>query len=286
MGARPVLDAVQEQQHVIEGLRRTVAKQGLVIDYIARIAGLTSQVTAIHKAADVNNPGQPIPDPPSEGPEETTEQAATPEAMDSPLVPGQTPGSVQRLPAETTATPMDPGTTLPTAPYNDLVNVQAPIAGTEEHVPYDQTRTEVDVRVGDPMNPQRAFPWGLGPDAQGQQGGQGSQRAASRSMASLRLARLRLQAGTAEGDDLRVAASIEADGSITDEAIDSEISTLAGVVKAAAKRTQRPAAAVPRSASSVQRTTPSLVGGQGPGLSAEASHGSVDEDMENADLFL
>jgi hypothetical protein len=281
MGARPVLDAVQEQQQIIEGLRRTVAKQGLVIDYIARVAGITRQVTAIHKAADVNNPAQPIPDPPSEGPSETTEQAATPEAMDSPLVPGQTPGSVQRLPAETTGTPMDPGTTLPTGPYTDLVNVQAPIAGTEEHVPYDQTRTEVDVRVGDPMNPERAFPWGLGPDAQG---GQGGQRAASRSMASLRLARLRLQAGTAEGDDLQVAASIEADASITDAAIDSEIGTLAGVVKAAARRTQRPAAAVPRSSSSVARTTPSLVGGQG--LTSEASHSGVDEDMENADLFL
>lgn len=264
---RPALAAVAEQQNIIEGLRRTVAKQDLVIDYIARMAGVTNEVSAIRRTADAENPGQPVPNPPSQPAVETTEQAVTPEAYDNPLNPGQTPGSVGDVPADTTGTPMDPGTTLPTAPYNNLTDVTAPVAGTETHVPNEQTRTEVDVRVGDPMNPQQAFPWTM----------------ANRTMASLRLARLRLQAGIAEGDDLQVAASIEADASLSNEGIESEINTLGSVVKAASRRTQRPAAAVPRPAGSVQRTTPSLVGTANPGLSVEAGLAS-DSDAE--DIFL
>jgi hypothetical protein len=102
-------------------------------------------------------------------------------------------------------------------------------------------------------------------------------------MASIRLAKLRLQAGTAAGEELSVAASIEGDQGLSTEAIEQEITTLSGVIKAASKRTQRPAAAVPRSAS-VQRTTPSLVSSEG--LTVEAGASGVEDDMENADLFL
>lgn len=274
---RPIVAAVQQQQQIIEGLRRTVAKQELVINYIAKVAGISPQIDAIRRTADIDNPAQPVPNPPDGPPAETTEQAVTPEAYDSPLNPGQTPGSTQNVPADATGTPLDPGATLPTAPYNNLLEVTAPVAGTEEgQVPLEQVRTEVDVRVGDPMNLETAFPWNMG---QGQPGG--GVTAANRSMASLRLARLRLQAGTAEGsDDLRVAASIEADASLSNEAIESEITTLAGVVKAAGRRSQRPAGVVPKAAS-VQRTTPSLV--QQPGLTAEASM-ATDGDAE--DIFL
>lgn len=277
--SRPVLAAVAEQQQTIEGLRRTVAAQNLVIDYIARVAGITKQVEAIRRTADIENPAQPVPNPPEQPATETTEQAVTPEAYDSPLIPGQTPGSVQDVPADATGTPMDPGVTLPTAPYNNLTEVTAPVAGTESgEVPLEQTRTEVDVRVGDPMNLQRAFPWNISPDAQG---ASPSATASNRAMASLRLARLRIQAGLATGDDLQVCAGIESDASLSDAAIESEINTLAGVVKAASRRSQRPAGVVPRSAS-VQRTTPSLVG-ESQGITAEASSAS-DSDAE--DIFL
>jgi hypothetical protein len=285
MGNRPAQAAMQAQQQQInmtaqkvkslaeenDSLRKTVAKQGLVIDYIARVAGITEHVAAIHKQADAENPAQPVPNPPSQPATESTEEAVTPEAYDHPLAPGQTPGSVQDLPADTTGTPMDPGTTLPTAPYNELVDVQAPVSGTETQLPLEQTRTEVDVRVGDPMNPEVAYPW--------------TTASQNRTVASLRLARLRIQAGTAEGDDIQVAASIEGDEKITTEAISHEIHTLEGVVRAAARRTQRPANVVPRSAS-VQRTAPSLVGGQQQGLVSEAALGSVSDDLENADIFL
>src|SRR3982751_6737765 len=106
---RPLHVAAQAQQEYLDSLTHKIARQDLVIDYIARLAGVSNEVTAIRKAADLDNPAPPGATPPSEGPSESTEEAATPEAYDSPLVPGQTPGSVQDLPADATGTPMDPG---------------------------------------------------------------------------------------------------------------------------------------------------------------------------------
>lgn len=280
---RPLVAALQQQQTEVEHLRRTVAKQGLIIDFIAKMAGISPQVAEIRRVADLENPAQPVDNPPEQPAIETTEQAATPEAYDSPLNPGLTPGSVQHLPAATTGTPMDPGTTLPTSPYNNLTEVTAPVAGTESgEVPLPATRTEVDVRVGDPMNMERAFPWNISPDAQGgsPESGEfsGGAKTSNRTMASIRLARLQIQAGVASGDDLQVAASIEGSDR-TDAQIDDQISTLASVVRANNKAGQRPAGVVPRAAA--RRPAPSMV--QQPGLQAQAALGT-DEDVQ--DLFL
>lgn len=311
-----LVEHAREQYGVVEGLRRNAAKQDLVIDYISRVAGITPQVTAIRKRADVENPAQPVPNPGSQQATETTEQALAPETMDNPMAPGMTPGSVQDLPADVTGTPMDPGATLPTAPYNQLTDVTAPVSGTETQRPLPETRTEVDVRVGDPMNQERAFPWTLGPDAMGQQGqqggsqrqssqqegqqhaasrqeqpeqGQGQQEGSStRTAASIRLARLRIQAGAEQGDDLTVAAGIEADASLSNHDIEHEIGVLSNVMKAAAARNgqgqQRPGHLVPRAASSVQRTTPSLANGGGTGHERTASASGYD-DTADSDLF-
>lgn len=308
------VSVINQQRDLLISMHRTAAKQDLVTDYIARIAGITPQVTAIRKRADVENPAQPVPNPASQQATETTEQAVMPETYDNAMAPGMTPGSVQQLPADTTGTPMDPGATLPTAPYNDLTDVTAPVAGAETQRPLPETRTEVDVRVGDPMNLERAFPWqpNVGPDAMGggQGGGQqqrqssqqqGQQRAASRqepeqsdeaqsanrTTASIRLARLRIQAGVANGEDLSVAAGIEADANLSDSDIDHEINTLSNVMRAASSRQgqqQRPGHLVPRAASSVQRTTPSLANGGG-GQQAMASASNVGDDTADADLF-
>jgi hypothetical protein len=275
---RPLQEAMLGQQQQIESLRRTVATQNVLIDYIANLAGISSHVTAIRKKADVENPAQPVPNPPSEQAYETTEQALAPAAYDNPQAIGQTPGSVNNVPADTTDVALAPGESLPTSPYNQLDNVQAPIAGTETQLPLEQTRTEVDVRVGDPMNPQPAYPWTL-------DGGQ--QRASSnRTMASLHLARLRMQAGVAGGstDDLSVAASIESDAALSDNDIEKEISTLAKVTAAASQSQSRPANLVPRSASGVRRTTPSLASAPS-GTNHLASASSVGDDTKDADLF-
>lgn len=300
-GNRPLMQAMASQQKTLEATRQHMARvtarnaelerqfaiQGLQLAYVARLAGVTKEVEAIKRQADIDNPAQPVPNPPSEAPVETTEQAATPEAYDNPNQIGQTPGANQGVAAETTATPMDPGVTLPTAPYNQLLNVSAPVAGTETHTPPDTTRIETDVRVGDPMNPETAYPLNpaFGPSAQqgttpprdGEMSQTGSR---NRTLASMRLARHRITAGLVRGDEFAVAASIEGDQNLSDAMIRHEIATLSQVTKAAARQA-RPQGLVPRSASGVQRTTPSLVTQPAPITSVAGSVGAYDEDAES-----
>lgn len=289
-GTRPVIQAVKGQQEIVQVQQRHIAALEnfatsqahqvevlkLQLAYVARLAGVSPEMDAIKKRAtqklgDVNNPAQPVPDPGSQGPTESTEQAATPETYDDPRRPGQTPGSVQEVAADATDLALNPGTSIPTSPYGDMVDVTAPVAGTETHVPNEQTRIETDVRVGDPMNPDTAFAWNpsMGPNNSNGQApttGEMAYHASAedlarvRTMASIKLARLQIQAGIADGDDLSVAAVIESDASLTNEVIQDRISTLASVQKVAAGR-PRPAGLVPRSASA-QRTTPSLASGE------------------------
>lgn len=312
-GNRPLMQAMASQQKTVSALQarnaalearnanleHEAAVQGLQLAYMARLAGLSDQFTAIRtkanemrKKADIDNPAQPVPNPPSQPATESTEEAATPEAYDNPNAIGQTPGANQGVAAETTATPMDPGVTLPTAPFNNLVDVSAPVAGTETHTPPDTTRIETDVRVGDPMNPETAFPLNpaFGPSAQqgttpprsGEMSQTASRNEPGRTMAAVRLARLRVSAGLASGDDLAVAASIEGDASLSMEAIRTEIDTLGKVAKAAGRQTrQRPQGLVPRAAAQgVQRTMPSLVTQPAPITSVAGSVGAIDSDAE------
>lgn len=293
---RPILQAVAEQQKrqisqdkTIAALQRTIEKQDLALTFIAGLAGVSDKVAAIYKQADEANPAQPVPDPGAQGPSESTEQARTPEAQDDPRNQGVTPGSNQGIAADTTDVALAPGESLPTPPYGDLEDVTAPVGGTETHVPNDLTRIEDDVRVGDPTNPEKAFPWTLGdenPQAQDAvaDGASAEQRAASaqgRTMASIHLARLRLAAGIAQGDDLQIAAAINDDSETSDRDIASEIKVLTSVTKAATRQA-RPANLVPKSASA-QRTVPSLAGE--PTLTSLGSAASVADDVSDSDLF-
>lgn len=313
MGNRPLMQAMASQQKALQSLQERnaalaarnadleheAAVQGLQLAFVAKLAGVSKELDAIRaeadkmrKAADIDNPAQPVPNPPSEAPVATTQEAATPEAYDNPNQIGQTPGANQGVAAETTATPMDPGVTLPTAPYNQLINVSAPVAGTETHTAPDTTRIETDVRVGDPMNPETAFPLnpafgpsqqrGTTPPRSGEMSQTASAKESGRTMASVRLARLRVQSGLAQGDDLAVAASIEGDQNLSMEAIRAEIGTLERVAKAAGRQTrQRPQGLVPRAAAQgVQRTMPSLVTQPAPITSVAGAVGSRDEDAE------
>lgn len=303
-GNRPLMQAMASQQALIRKLQSRNSELeyengvlGLQMAYVARLAGVTKEVEAIRtqaalerKKADIDNPAQPVPNPASQPATESTEQAATPEAYDNPNQIGQTPGANQGVAAETTATPMDPGVTLPTAPYNNLVDVSAPVSGTETHVPDQMTRIETDVRVGDPMNPETAYPLNPAFGPSQQQGttpprsGEMSQTASrNRAMASMRLARHRITAGLARGDEFAVAAAIESDASLSEAMIRHEIATLSQVTKAAA-RAQRPQGLVPRAASGaqgVQRTMPSLVTQPAPITSVAGAVGMDDEDAES-----
>jgi hypothetical protein len=289
--SRPVLAAVQDQQKMIQALQAKVAKQELVLAFLTKMAGVSDHVAAIEKQADAANPGQPIPDPPGAAPSESSDQARTPEAQDDPRQQGVTPGSNQGIAADSTDVALAPGQSLPTSPYGDLEDVSAPVDGTQTHVPNEQTRLEVDVRVGDPTNPEQAYPWTLGneapqaEDAVSRGDAAINQQAAkqNRTMASIHLARLRLAAGIAQGDDLQVAAAIDGDKEISDHDISKEISVLSSVTKAASKKaSSRPSNLVPKSAS-VQRTVPSLASDSG--LSSTASAASLADDTADSDLF-
>jgi hypothetical protein len=307
MPNRPVLAAVQAQQKMINGhgtdiemLKHQLAVTSLQLAFVAKLAGVSDELAAIQKQADADNPAQPIPNPPSEQAFETTEEAVTPETQDDPQNPGETPGSVQNLPADSTDTPLQPGVSMPTAPYNELEEVTAPVAGTETQRPLNETRIETDVRVGDPMAPEVAFPWtlpgrqsSLATEAGGVVEGQSPEQVQAdlqvesaqrnRTMASIRLARLRVQAGTASGtDDLAEAGRIEADASLSDDVIEHEIGILSSVVAQKDKARKLAANQAPKTAG-VARTMPSMVGDSGPLV----THSSVSEDIDDAaDLFL
>src|SRR5688572_25124322 len=97
------------------------------------------------------------------------------------------------------------------------------------------------------MNPETAFPLNpaFGPSQQAgttpPRSGEMSQTASQRTMAAIRLARLRVAAGLVQGDDLAVAASIEGDRNLSDAMIRHEIATLGQIVNktASAKRSPK-----------------------------------------------
>ncbi len=265
--------ALASQQVTINALAHKVAVQDLLIDDLADLAGVGNRVTAIRKKADLDNPAQPIDNPPSEPATESTEEAATPEARDNVQAPGMTPGSVDNVAADTTDVALAPGASLPTAPFNQLVNPQAPVAGTETQLPLDQTRIETDVRVGDPTAPDVAYPWTI------------ASAGGSRTTAAIHLARLQIETGVAEPgvtSDLILGGKIAASG-VTDKEIESTIKTLESVRTASKRTASRPASLVPRAASAQQRTVPSLAGGGG--IQAQASASPVSDDTADSDLF-
>lgn len=282
-----------------QALRYRDEVRSLQLARLAALAGVTDEMAAIERhaarvvQADVNNPASPIPDPPEAAPTETTEQTLQPETNDDARTPGETPGSTGRVPAEQVDTPLQPGESMPTSPATQLVDVTAPVAGTPTHVPNEQTRIETDVRTGEPGTWETAFPLNpaFGQDPQAQQSGNsggtgqmtevpGSSRTSGRTMASLRLAKLRIAAGLARGDEFAVAGQIEGDRSLSDAVINHEINTLSSVTKAASRQA-RPANLVPKSASNGQRQAPSM--NTVAAVPASVGAGELDEASE---LFL
>ncbi|MFD8648636.1 RodZ family helix-turn-helix domain-containing protein [Streptomyces mirabilis] len=279
--SRPLIAALQAQQTALDDARRLLAVQGQQISLIARLAGVTEQVNAIgSKTADIANPAQPIPDPGEQAPSETTEQAATPETNDDVRSPGQTGNSTQGVPAASTDTALTPGGTLPAEPYGNLLDVTAPVSGTNTgEVGGPQTRIETDVRGMDPMQPDVAFPWTISdnksnsnPPSTGEMAG-GSP---SRTHACLRLARLKVNAGLAKGDDITLAAALEADTRLTDDLINHEIGVLDTLARKAAKAPSD--GTPPRTVRSAARVAPSLA-------SQSTATSQAREDVADSDLF-
>lgn len=283
---RPVLAALAEQQAQIDVLNGKVASQTEGLTHLARglqtlatMAGVEKQVaSAMLKRADVQNPAQPVPEPPAVPATQSTEEVKTPEAFANVQTPGMVPGSTNDVAADATTTVYTPGQDIPGPPFKNLIDVTAPVDGTQGPRPLSEVKTETDVRVGDPMKPDVAFPL-RGPWQNAQR--TSSADRSNRTMASLRLAKLHIQAGLSEETDEYVAAAgIEKDASRSVEDIEREIGLLGQVHKAAAKRTQPPTSLVPRTASGVQRTVPSM-------QNAPIQRGaSVELDDDASDLFV
>ncbi len=291
-------------------LRRTVAVQqeqlavaGRQLHYLAQLAGVAGEFDAIkrqgaQKIADIMNPAQPIPDPPGGAPTETTQQAEAPETFDDPRNPGLTPGSTNGVPAAMTASPLDPGVTMPTSPYTQLVDPTQPVAGTETHVPLDQTKIETDVHVGDPMvNADNPAGYGFpltgpfaadGAASANTTTSPGMQSNPGRTMASIRLAKLRKSAGlvSADVDEMVLGSQIERTAALTDAMIVHEIGTLDSVVKAAARvqAGRRPQGGPLPKTAGAERRAPSLAGDMG--MSVQASAVSGFDDGDASDLFM
>jgi hypothetical protein len=311
--ARPVIAAMNEQQEQITALRNHAAKQDQVIQaqaeaidrLIARdqvhvqrtsmltrglytlssLAGgdLVRQVTAsMSKRADQQNPAQPVPEPPAEPAPFSTAETEMPEAFADVTSPGLAPGTTNDVAADATSTVY---TDVDMPALNNLIDVTAPVDGTQNPRPLNEVKTHTDVRVGDPMNPQTAWPV-QGPWANAQRTSSKhtpAEDASRRTMASLRLAKLHLASGMAEGDEYTVAANIERDTKRSTAAIESEIENGERYTKAAKKNTpnaDQTRGLVPRTASAGRRSVPSM---QQTASAGAGSAGASDDDA--SDLF-
>lgn len=286
------------------------------LSFLASAAGVDRQLAQIRtnvmrRHADVLNPASPVPDPPEAPPTQTTEQALMPGAMDDPSRPGTTPGANTGVPARQTTTAITPGVEDQTPPATNLIDVTAPVQGTNPSqdggVPLQQRRIETDVRIDpDPLKAHgpgiggqgdngAAFPWildgGQPQQGQGPQVGQGQRaaalyggspldppddaNAARRTFASIRLAKLRVTAGLAQGEELAIAERIEKDASFPVQLIEHEIKVLSAVPQAAPQ--QRP---MQRAAA---RSAPSLAS---VGAVQHYAPAVADADLDASDIFM
>jgi hypothetical protein len=301
MAMRPALAAVLEQQKMLDQTQQALRESQQVIAAlfkadqrktaqiaqltrglaaVARLTGTDTQVrTAIFKRADEQNPAQPVPSPAPEAPYATTADAETPEAHADVRAPGLVPGTNNDTAADATTTTYTPGLDLDSPALNNLIDVTRPVDGTQGPRPLGETKTLVDVRVGDPMNSQVAFPVN-GPYANAQRTSS-VQDSGLRSVAALKLARLRISLGMAESDDdLVLMESIVRDASLSEDMIQREITSLekasAGVQARTAAQVEAPRNLVPRSAA--VRTMPAMNKTSRNELSAQ--------DADAEDIFL
>jgi len=306
----------QAQAHRIAELSAQNEVLSAQLRFLASAAGIDRELAEVgrrvmRRRADVLNPASPVPDPPEAPPTETTEQALQPETMDNAGRPGTTPGANSRVPAAQTTTAITPGVEMQTPPATNLIDVTAPVQGTNPSqdggVPLEQRRIETDVRIDpDPLKAHgpgiggqgdngSAFPWILDarhPDQQGGQVGQGQRAAAlyggshldppneaqasRRTFASIRLAKLRVLAGLAQGDELAVAERIERDASLATPVIEHEISVLSRMPVVDQRQAARP---VQRTAA---RSVPSLAS---VGAASQYAPAAGDYDLDASDIF-
>lgn len=244
---RPILRTVAEQQIMLTSAIKS-------IETIADAAGIDisphrreaqTKIATLRRRADVENPANPIPEPAAEAPAVTTEEAKTPEARVDVTQQGGVPANTD-VPPDATTSVTEQTTVLPVDQSpQEAQDPSKPVQGTQE--PQDG-KIEGEVKIGDPNDSTDMF-------------AETGWTKESRTLASIRLARLRMQAGLEPPqDDLVLGQSIAASQTPSVE-IQKEIDTLARVAAARPPaQDQRPIARslVPRAASASDRSVPSL----------------------------
>jgi len=151
------------RNETLERQMALVANASGLMEPLATIgaAGQARVATLYHKANPAN-PAQPVPEPASEPPVATSQDAVQAEGRDDVTQLGATPVADVQADAVTSVD----------LPYGELANqpvgmnrtdVTAPVQGTETATPPDMTVIPVDARIGNPDNPQPAFPFTIGP---------------------------------------------------------------------------------------------------------------------------
>lgn len=280
---RPALRAIAEQQVRLIATEEKVA-------VIARLAGVEPQmkeidrranrrIASIKRRADAENPAQPVEESSTEGPTDSTQETLGDVKRDQPEGGSQpsanditNPGSTDTtdVSPDATTTVTDPvvahrrrarrkqGEALVDEPLDlNKEDVTQPVDGTTGKRPLEEVRIETDIET----SPSAESETQNNNDAQGIEGPEDSPAekvSSQRTFASIRLARLRIAAGIAQGDDLMLGDSI-ARSAMSDHDITAEVKTLEAVASVKPKAVEQPAprrSGVPSRAAS--RTVPSL----------------------------
>ena len=244
------LKTLAEVKRLLQEVKKNQRAVQAQVEYIGKAAGLERQLKVVRKRADVENPAQPIPEPTPAPAAYSTEE--TRDHTDADLL---TPGGV----AEVSDVSEDLNVDLLEAggvwdvELTDGGDVTVPVAGTTEQRPYDETVINAEVQYRG-LDTELAY--------EESQPLFGEEAKEARFVAALRLARLRLQAGIATGDDLTLATSIS-QSKMKTSAIRQEIKTLDEVVKAGSKK--------PVSRTAARRLVPKAAGRTAPSMAAEAA---------------
>lgn len=228
-------DTMRPAAAIIASQEQQIARLSAENAVLRRRAGLV-------RTADEENPGQPVPEPAAQAPAQSTDEARAADATTEVTSPGS---AITDVAPMTTTDVTTPGAAATDVAPDATQDVTAPVSGGAEMPSYEQSVTLVQ------------------PDASGASNGtdrtnafeednswvQQANAVRARTFACLRLAKLRIQAGLENDDDLVIAQRIEA-SKPSDDAIRTEIRTLTAVV-------QRQASTAPRRREAA-RTAPSL----------------------------
>lgn len=255
---RPTLKALAEQQIMLEANKKAISTIAALagVDVSRIYAQAERRIASLQRRADAENPAQPLPEPSAEAPSESSDEAL---------------GNLNDADVTSVGTVTEDdglsGTTVDVTAVGEVMadetaataDVTAPTSGAAME---DQDATLQGDVTARGLDAENAFP--IEPAF--------AAAAQNRVFASLRLARLRLQAGIAQGDDLALSEQI-AKSAMTDESIRHEIGTLSAVTRTASASprqsvpmTREVRRAVPSLGATASSGTPAAIGGSNPAI--------------------